>query len=91
MHHQLTDAPIDVVEAKGRDFGGAQSETGERGEDREVAAPYWGTAVAGGQQAPDVAGFEALRQARQSPSGHRRYGRDQWTRDRPLDMEKTQE
>ena len=47
-----------VVEAQGRHFGGAQAETGQRGDDREVTAAAEGTAIAGGEQSSDVLGLE---------------------------------
>ena len=58
MHDELADPPVHVVEAQGRHFGGAQAETGQRGDDREVAAAAEGTAITGGEQSSDVLGIE---------------------------------
>ena len=66
----LAGAPPQVVEPQVRQFGNAQAETGQRGDDGKVAAPCEGSAVAGGKQALDVIGIEARRQLRQSTAGH---------------------
>ena len=58
VHDELADSPVHVVETQGRHFGGAQAETGQRGDDREVTAAAEGTAVAGGEQSSDVLGLE---------------------------------
>ena len=58
LHDELSDTPVHVVEAQGRHFGGAQAETGQRGDDREVTAAAEGTAIARGEQSSDVLGLE---------------------------------
>ena len=77
VHDDLAGAPPQVVETQGRHFGGAQAETGQRGDDRKVAAPAESPAVADGEQALDVVRLEARRQPRQSSTGYRRDGRSQ--------------
>ncbi len=61
VHNDLAGTPLQVVETQRRHFGGAQAETGQRGDDREVAAPAESPAIASGEQAPDVVGLEAGR------------------------------
>jgi hypothetical protein len=46
-HDDLSGSPIDVFERKLGDFGRPQAETGQHGQDREVAAAILGAAVAG--------------------------------------------
>lgn len=91
VHDDLADTPIEITKLEGGDFGRAQSEPREQRQDREIPASSGRPAITGCEQAPEVARFHALRQPRQSPSGHRGRGRDQRVCDRALDMKKAQE
>ena len=77
VHDDLSNTPLQVVEAQGRHFGGAQAETDQRGDDRKVAESSKGPAIADGEQALDVVGLEARRQPGQSSASYRRNSRGQ--------------
>ena len=72
-HDEFSGSPVHVVEAQGRHFGGAQAETGQGGDDREVTAAAEGTAITSGEQSSDVLGLERWRQPCQPSAVH---GRD---------------
>ena len=77
VHDDLSNLPLQVVEAQGRHFGGAQAETGQRGDDRKVAEPSEGPAIADGEHALDMVGLEARRQPGQSSASYRGNSRSQ--------------
>ena len=70
VNDDLSSAPPQVVEPQVGQFGDAQAETSQRGDDGKIPAPCKGSAIAGRKQALDVVGIKAPWQLRQSPAGH---------------------
>ena len=62
-HDDLASAPVDVIQFQGGDLAGAQAQSDEHGQDREVTPAGRGAAVTGGQQLLRLADFQRFGQA----------------------------
>ena len=70
--HELTHAPVDVVESQARHFAGTQPETDKQSQDREVAAAKGAPPITARQELGDITRTECPRQAGEAPARHAR-------------------